>query len=459
MAKRRTKERTHVPVDQELLKGIPKSMVIRVGQTSLANHSLNQLVKDFRQIMQPYTAIKLKERKSNKLKDFVVMCGPLDVSHLFIFTQSEKTGNVSLKIARTPKGPTITFNVLDYSLGKDIKKFLKRPKSLNKEDVLNPPLLVLNGFNAKGREEEDENVEKIIISMFQNIFPPLNPHKTQLNSIKRVLMLHKDSKTKEISLRHYFIDVKDVELSRNLKKLYNAKTHLNKTLPNLHRKKDISSLILDHDINAYTSESEMEDDEDAIVKISERNDNKINVSKQQPKKLTLDLETGLEKDDEDENMEMEDDSNINEAPDVAPRKKAIRLTEVGPRLNLRLVKIEEGICSGKILHHEFVHKTDDEIRLLEKKHAAKMRLKEQRRKEQEANIAKKKATKDAKKQRKLERRQARKEQEGKEQASGEEKASAQSDSDSSDSDSNNDHYSDVPEDIDSDLFSEVEDVM
>lgn len=458
MAKRRTKKRTHVPVDQELLKGIPKSMVIRVGQTSMANHSLNQLVKDFRQIMQPYTAIKLKERKSNKLKDFVIMCGPLDVSHLFIFTQSEKTGNVSLKVARTPKGPTITFNVLDYSLGKDIKKFLKRPKSLNKEDVLNPPLLVLNGFNTKGTNADDENVEKIIISMFQNIFPPLNPHKTQLNSIKRVLMLHKDSKTKEISLRHYFIDVKDVELSRNLKKLYNAKSHLNKTLPNLHRKKDISSLILDHDLNAYTSESEMEDDEDAIVKIAEQNDNKINVSKQQqqPKKPTLDLETGLEKEEEDENMDIEDDSNTNNTPDVAPRKKAIRLTEVGPRLNLRLVKIEEGICSGKILHHEFVRKTDDEVRLLEKKHAAKMRLKEQRRKEQEANISKKKATKDAKKQRKLERRQARKEQEAKE--NGEENASSQSDS-GSDSESDNDHYSDVPEDIDSDLFSEVEDAM
>lgn len=58
MAKRRTKKRTHVPVDQEALKGIPKSMVIRVGQTSLSNHSLNQLVKDFRQVLQPYTNIK-----------------------------------------------------------------------------------------------------------------------------------------------------------------------------------------------------------------------------------------------------------------------------------------------------------------------------------------------------------------------------------------------------------------
>ncbi|CAI6443044.1 CNT_HP2_G0011410.mRNA.1.CDS.1 [Saccharomyces cerevisiae] len=173
MAKRRQKKRTHAQITPEQERDIPKSMVIRVGQTSLANHSLNQLVKDFRQIMQPHTAVKLKERKSNKLKDFVVMCGPLGVTHLFMFTQSEKTGNVSLKIARTPQGPTVTFQVLDYSLGRDIKKFLKRPKSLNNDDVLNPPLLVLNGFSTSKRSDEDDqdvNVEKVIVSMFQNIF-------------------------------------------------------------------------------------------------------------------------------------------------------------------------------------------------------------------------------------------------------------------------------------------------
>ncbi|CCK68644.1 rRNA-binding ribosome biosynthesis protein KNAG_0B02020 [Huiozyma naganishii CBS 8797] len=456
MAKRRSKKRTHVAPTPESQKGIPKSMVIRVGQTSLANHSLNQLVKDFRNIMQPHTAIKLKERKSNKLKDFVVMCGPLAVSHLFIFTQSEKTGNVSLKVARTPQGPTITFNVIDYSLGKDIKKFLKRPKSLNNEDLLNPPLLVLNGFSTKNKNEDDPNanVEKIIISMFQNIFPPLNPQTTQLNSIKRVMMLNKDPVTKEISLRHYFIDVKDVDISRNLRKLYTAKSHLNKTVPNLNRKKDISSLILDHDLGAYTSESEV-DDEEAIVNINEsygKNKNgQISVEKRKKEKPAIDLETGLEKDELD--VEMEEAATRDAAqPEALPRKKAIRLTEVGPRMNLKLVKIEEGICAGKILHHEYVHKTDQEIKMLERKHAAKMRLKEQRRKEQEANISKKKAVKDAKKERKLERRRLRKEQ-------AEADGKADNDSSEGSSESESENYDDVPEDIDSDLLSEVEDAV
>ncbi|CAI4063660.1 hypothetical protein SKDZ_08G1090 [Saccharomyces kudriavzevii ZP591] len=453
MAKRRQKKRTHAQITPEQEQGIPKSMVIRVGQTSLANHSLNQLVKDFRQIMQPHTAIKLKERKSNKLKDFVVMCGPLGVTHLFMFTQSEKTGNVSLKIARTPQGPTVTFQVLDYSLGRDIKKFLKRPKSLNNDDVLNPPLLVLNGFSAakkSGEYDQDVNVEKVIVSMFQNIFPPLNPARTSLNSIKRVFMINKDRETGEISMRHYFIDIREVEISRNLKRLYRAKNNLSKTVPNLHRKEDISSLILDHDLGAYTSESEIDDD--AIVRVVDNQDVKAKHAQNSKSQKEPVEKTDVEEHDkeaEDEDVEMEEPKRP-ELSQPTPRKKAIKLTELGPRLTLKLIKIEEGICSGKVLHHEFVQKSSEEIRALEKRHAAKMRLKEQRKKEQEENIAKKKVVKDAKKQRKLERRKARAAEEGE----GENKSDAKSDDESSSSE--DEHYSDVPEDLDSDLFSEVE---
>lgn len=469
MAKRRSKNRTHVKPSPEELKKIPKSMVIRVGQTSLSSHSLNQLVKDFRNIMQPHTAIKLRERKSNKLKDFVVMCGPLGVSHLFIFTQSEKTGNVSLKIARTPQGPTITFQVQDYSLSKDIKKFLRRPKSLGKEDFLNPPLLVLNGFHIKGNEDEEAaNVEKVIVSMFQNVFPPLNPSKIQLNTIKRVFMINKDAATGEISLRHYAIEVREVELSKNLKKLYKSKQKLSKPVPNLHRKDDIASLILDHDIGAYTSESEIE--EDAIVKVMDKDNQHIkhlphHASKKKTEHSTKpngeshDNDGDIPMKDEEEQVEHQQQQEEDDYQSAQqPKKKAIKLTEIGPRLTLKLVKIEEGICAGKVLHHEFVKKSDAEIRALEKRHAEKMRLKEQRRKEQEENIARKKAAKEAKKQRKLERRKARELANAKGDGSDADNSSASDSSDSEDSDSSSseNNYSDVPEDLDSDLFSDVD---
>ena len=39
------------------------------------------------------------------------------------------------------------------------------------------------------------------------------------------------------------------------------------------------------------------------------------------------------------------------------QQRAIRLTEIGPRLRLELVKIEEGMCDGKVLYHRYIHKT------------------------------------------------------------------------------------------------------
>ena len=379
--------------------------------------------------MEPYTALKLKERKSNKLKDFVVMCGPLSVSHLFIFTQSERTGNVSLKVARAPHGPTVTFQLEDFSLSKDIKRFLRRPKSLNDEDTLNPPLLVLNGFNSlKNKQEtpnEEANVEKVIVSLFQNAFPPLNPSKTQLNTIKRVFMVNKDPATGEISLRHYYIDIHEVDISKNLKHLYNAKNNLHKSVPNLNRKEDISSLVFDHDVGAYTSESEVEDE--AVVSMVDKKDVKVGSEQQQQQ----------QKPEEEE------------AEEQPTRKKAVKLTELGPRINMKLVKIEEGVCSGKVLHHEFVQKTDAEIKALIKRHEQKKKLKEQRRKEQEENVSRKQAVKDAKKKRKMERRERKSGQSTKENDDEEVASSSGSEA----SDGSDDGSANVSEESEKELFS------
>jgi hypothetical protein len=41
----------------------------------------------------------------------------------------------------------------------------------------------------------------------------------------------------------------------------------------------------------------------------------------------------------------------------ATQQRAIKLSEIGPRLRLELVKIEEGMCDGKVLYHRYVNKT------------------------------------------------------------------------------------------------------
>lgn len=37
----------------------------------------------------------------------------------------------------------------------------------------------------------------------------------------------------------------------------------------------------------------------------------------------------------------------------ASNKSAVKLQEIGPRLTLRLVKVEEGLCSGNVIFDEF----------------------------------------------------------------------------------------------------------
>jgi ribosome biogenesis protein SSF1/2 len=146
MARQRKKKRTHLGASNGSSKALPanqarrepKSMVIRIGAGEVGP-SVSQLVKDVRSMMEPGTASRLKERRTNRLRDYLTMAGPLSVSHLMLFSRSE-TGNTNLRLAITPRGPTLHFHVETYSLCKDVRKALKHPKGGGKE-YLSPPLV------------------------------------------------------------------------------------------------------------------------------------------------------------------------------------------------------------------------------------------------------------------------------------------------------------------------------
>lgn len=363
-------------------------MVIHLG-TALENHTLTQLVRDTRNMMQPHTAIRLRERKSNKLKDFVVMAGPLGITYLMLFSQNEKTGSTHLRFSSMPRGPTLSFKILEYSLAKDVVRIQKNPKSMSTSspEFLNPPLLVMNGFtNPKDASPE----EKLVVTMFQNMFPPISPMNTKVGTIKRVLLLNKDKETGIIELRHYVIETKLVDVSKNVKKLINIKSHLNKNLPNLSKTKDVADIILDPYAQAgFTSDSEVEDE--SIVEVKE--DDAL-LTRPVVKKHSL------------ENDEEEDEDVPEVEEHTMKRKKAVKLTEIGPRMKLGLVKIEEGVCDGKVLFHTQFKKTKTEMNKLEQKHAVRRKEKELRKKKQAENVAKKNEKKLAKKKRREERKKA-----------------------------------------------------
>jgi len=417
MAKKRVKTRTHVGAKGTNVRSgqtkpgdrSPKSMVIRIGAGDVGP-SITQLVKDVRSMMEPNTAARLKERKVNKLRDYTTMAGPLGVSHLLLFSRSE-AGNINMRLAITPRGPTLHFRVDKYSLCKDILKSMRRPKSGGAE-YLTPPLLVMNNFNTSNADASEnqavpKHLEQLTTTIFQSLFPPISPQSTSLQSIKRVMLLDRipaptDPDSEEppyvLQLRHYAIStpIAKSSLPKSLRRLDAAShgTHSHKKhLPNLGRLADVSDYILDPAAAAgFTSESEP--DTDAEVEVLAPENRRAFTAEERKQRLEAQRAR----------IEGNTESGVEGASEARPaprprqervEKKAIKLTELGPRMTLRLTKVEEGLCGGKIMWHQYIHKSKSEEKKLDATWKQRNAEKEARRKQQKENIEKKKAAKAA----------------------------------------------------------------
>ncbi|EAT84179.1 hypothetical protein HBI56_108290 [Parastagonospora nodorum] len=377
------------------LNGQPKTMVIRIGAQEVGG-SVSQLVQDVRHVMEPDTAVRLKERRANKLRDYTVMCGPLGVTHLLLFSRSE-SGNTNLRLARTPRGPTLHFRVENYSLCKDIFKSMRHPRS-GANDFLVAPLLVMNNFLTSDAERErlgdkapPKHLEKLVTDMFQGLFPPIQPHTTPLHTIKRVLLLNREPPSEEngsvtISMRHYAITTKITGVPKPLRRLYAAEKLLGRekkkrALPDLGKLEDVADYMLDPSAAGYTSASDTDADTDF--------ENEVEVSAPSRQKVLSRKEK--------ERLKAGDTPSNARAKGSAPRveKRAVKLVELGPRMKLRLTKVEEDVCGGKIMWHEFITKTAAQKAELERKWAVRKKERDERRRVQKENVERKKAEKEA----------------------------------------------------------------
>jgi ribosome biogenesis protein SSF1/2 len=388
MARRRTKKRTQAQGQNEAANSknavsqSPKSMVIRIGASEVGS-SVSQLAKDFRLMMEPDTASRLKERRANKLKDYVVMAGPLGVTHLVLFSKSS-TGNTNMRLALTPRGPTLHFKVENYSLCKDVAKALKHPRG-GGQDHRTPPLLVMNNFNTPDADESSKipkRLESLATTVFQSLFPPINPQATPLTSIRRVMMLNREKSPNDdsyiIKLRHYAITTRKTGVSKRIRRLDPTLQRHNdpkKSLPNLGKLEDVADYLLDPAAGGYTSASETELDTDAEVEITESTTKKV-LNRREIQRLKAG-ENATDKQSGKPNVE----------------KRAVKLVELGPRMTLRLKKVEEGLCGGRIMWHEFISKSEKEVKKMDAEWNRKRKEKEERKKQQRANIEKKKQDK------------------------------------------------------------------
>ncbi|KAL8548677.1 hypothetical protein ACS0TY_007813 [Phlomoides rotata] len=270
---------------------IPKSFVFCRGKLPGV---LKQLQMDLRKLMLPYTALNLKEKKRNNLKDFLNVAGPMGVTHFLILSKTNTAPY--LRVGRTPQGPTITFKIQDYSLAIDVAQSQLRPRS-HKDLFQNPPLIVLSGFGT------GEQHLKLTTIMFQNIFPAIDINTVKLSTCQRIVLLNYNKDTKLIDFRHYSIRLQPVGVSRRLRKIVQ-----NRQVPDLKSLQDVSDFVTRA---GYGSESEV-DDEAATVNLPE------------------------------------DLGRVNRASN----KSAVKLQEIGPRMMLKLMKIEEGLCSGGVIYSE-----------------------------------------------------------------------------------------------------------
>ncbi|XP_015776839.1 PREDICTED: suppressor of SWI4 1 homolog [Acropora digitifera] len=331
---RKRKRRTHSVATEEEVEKVPHSLVIHRGHVG---KSVVNLEFDLRRVMEPYTATNVKVSPKNILKDFVHIAGPLGVTHLLMFTQTEMAtylSKLSLLLPRVScllvNNYSLTLLELQYCLTKDVMSALKKPKSSGTQ-YKNPPLLVLNGFSANALPM------KLMTTMFQNLFPSIN--------IQKVV---------QAGIAACSID-------------------------------DISDYVFRGGCG-YGSESEGEEPGDSRITLPQDVPGRGNIKAQQSAiRLTecgipvIFGRGGCGYGSESEGEEP-GDSRITLPQDVPGRgnikaqQSAIRLTELGPRMRLKLIKIEEGICSGEVLFHKYVKKTAKEIKEMKSKREEKRYL-------------------------------------------------------------------------------------
>jgi ribosome biogenesis protein SSF1/2 len=371
---RRKKRRTHVKPGG-IEEKVPRSLVLRRGRVDV---TVTELLADLRQMMMPHTAPRLRVTKGNTLRDFVDVAGPLGVTHLMMLSQSET--NVTLRLARTPRGPTLNFRVEAYSLGRQVRAAQRKPVDIaGAFDVA--PLVVMHNFtnlpaDATVKVPGQAGVPladalKLAMATFQHMFPPINPAAVKLGDCRRVVMVHFNKATRSLELRHYYVRAVPVGVSRAVKKVVTggggggSGVAGGSKLPDLSRLDDISQYVLGTGrgagggAGAYDSEIEGGGDGDAG-------------------RVTL-------------------PADFRGAGNTAASQSSIRLSEIGPRLTLKLVKVEQGLCGGEVLYHAFVAKSERDAAELRARAATREAGRAERKATQEANVARKAAEAAAKK--------------------------------------------------------------
>ena len=291
-----------------------------------------------RLVMYPYTFINLKESSKNNIKDFLSLVDIYGLSHMMMFTNTEK--HSYLHFAKMPKGPTVTFVIDKYCLSSEIFSKTEKDKKPLTKNFAHIPLLIMNGFNNNKIPEEFDAPMKIVSMLFQSFFPPINLGDVQMKKFKRVVLinLNLNNNIPELEFRHYDIDIQKYSVKKTISNLIND---LGKT-KDLSNFNNISDYILKHSGYSSCSDNEEEGQCEIIDERKKKNE-----------------------------------------------KTQIKLKEIGPRLNLSIFKIQEGFFKGNVVYHSLIKKSKKEIYEILNGKKIKEKEKKERQKIQDKNVKEK----------------------------------------------------------------------
>lgn len=280
------------------VKEAPHSFVIKRGQLGVG---LTNLMQDLRCVLEPFTARNLHVMKRNSVRDFVSVASIFHVQNMLILTSTEKSAY--LRFCKLPRGPTLTYKLLNYTLRKDVVASQRKPCS-NPDLYLRAPLVIMKSFNEKveGDEEHQFDQNELQTIMWQGLFPSIDVRHLKLLKMKRCVLLRLNTDTGNIDFRHYAIRVRPVGVSKQIRRLVTRKK-----VPDLGKLACIDDLLDDGGMSSGASDGE-EDQLDTSRHVDTSND------------------------------------------DFSTSKSAIRLVELGPRMTFKLHRIQDGLLGGVRLY-------------------------------------------------------------------------------------------------------------
>jgi ribosome biogenesis protein SSF1/2 len=172
---------------------------------------------------------------------------------------------------------------------------------------------------------------------FQTLFPPLAPHKLALSSARRVVLVAYNADRGTIDWRHFRITVKPYGVSRRLRRVLQGVTTTTTTSSTAHGGTAVLDLGNERDVADYVLRARGTSMDGYESAVSEAASASSVVAEEEEADI------------------------VSLAEDYVGRnnrkgqKRAVRLDEIGPRMELRLVKITEGVPGreGEVIYHEF----------------------------------------------------------------------------------------------------------